>query len=228
MNIQNKKYVIANWKSHKDITEARKWLAVFNREVLPDGVEVVVCPAYPLLKAFEGVPFKLGVQDISQFEEGPHTGEVASEQVANLVEYTIVGHSERRKEFNETDEVVVEKIKKALEQDLTPVVCVSNLDQVRYLRQLNLHEDRFVLAFEPLEAISTNKDSHVYEAEAVLEFIDQVRAIYKAVPIVYGGSVDPKNVLDFVKSPEIAGVLVGQASLDPKKFLEITNLYAVR
>lgn len=221
-----KKLVIANWKANKDLNEAREWLAVFNREVLPDNVTTVVCPSFPLLKAFEGVPFSLGVQDISHFETGPHTGEVAASQVSSLVEYSLVGHSERRREEGETNEMVIHKAELALAQGLHPIICVSEISQVEALKQGGLADGSFTLAYEPLDAISTTPGSHVDDSLDILNFIKQVAAVFPKSPVIYGGSVDPDNVATFAKLPEVAGVLVGGASLDPIKFLAIIKTYA--
>lgn len=222
-----KKLVVGNWKSHKDLKEAREWLAVFNREVLPENVETVVCPALPLLKAFEGVPFKLGVQDVSAWEAGPHTGEVAALQIKDLVNYVIVGHSERRRDQGETDSTVIKKAQITLAADLTPIICVSDLVQVQALAKEDLPEDEIILAYEPLDAISTNPGGHVYKVAEVMPFIANLRKFFPTTPVLYGGSVDTKNVMEFAGEVKLAGALVGGASLSANDFLNIVRVYAV-
>jgi len=222
-----KKLVIANWKAHKDLKEARAWLAVFNREVLPENVETVVCPALPLLKAFEGVPFKLGAQDISAWDDGPHTGEVAALQICDLVEYVIVGHSERRRDQGETDATVIKKAQNALAANLIPIICVSDLTQVEALAKEDLPEDSIVLAYEPLDAVSTNPGGHVYSVAEVLLFVASLRKFFPTSPVLYGGSVDTKNVMEFAAEPALAGALVGADSLKANDFLNIVRVYAV-
>jgi len=222
-----RKLIVANWKAHKNITEAREWLAKFNKEVLPEGVEVVVCPAIPLLKAFEGVPFKLGVQDISVFGPCPHTGEVTVEQIKDLVDYVLVGHSERRQDCGETDEIVIKKASAVVEAGFTPIVCVSDIKQVKLLAKKALPENSFVLAYEPLDAISTAASGHVYEVTKVVDFIKEVRPLLKEVPLIYGGSVTAKNLMPFAREERLAGVLVGQDSLVTADFLNIIRSYAV-
>lgn len=222
-----KKLIIANWKAYKNLKEAREWLAVFNRELLPENVDVVVCPAYPLLKAFEGVSFKLGAQDVSAHSEGSYTGEVTATQVSEVVDYVIVGHSERRRNFKETDEVAGYKIAQVLAADLTPLVCVSNLESVKYLTSLKMPTDNFILVYEPLDAISSEPGGHAYSVKDVEKFAREAKKFLKNAPLIYGGSVDLENVAEFARSKDIQGVLVGKASLKAKDFLNLIRVYAV-
>ncbi|MCX6783865.1 MAG: triose-phosphate isomerase [candidate division WWE3 bacterium] len=221
-----KKFVVANWKANKNIKETREFLVEFNNQILPENVVVIFCPSLPLLKAFEGVPYFLGAQDVSAFPTGPHTGEVAASQVAEMVDYALIGHSERRTEFKESDEVIVAKIGQAFACNIMPIVCVSNLNQVQILADAGFKADDLLLAYEPLDAISTGKVGKAEDVKEVLAFIKEVQTILPDVPVLYGGSVNSKNAAVYAKSSEIWGVLVGNASREPEELFKIIQAYA--
>lgn len=221
-----KKFVVANWKANKNVKETREFLTDFNDHIIPASVVVIFCPSLPLLKAFEGVPYFLGTQNISQFPEGAHTGEVAATQVSEMVDYALIGHSERREEFEESNEVVIAKIGEAFKSNIVPIVCVSNLPQVQVLADAGFKADDLLLAYEPLDAISTGKVGKAEDANNVLTFIKQARSILPEVPILYGGSVDSKNAATYAKHSEILGALVGNASLKPEELFKIIQAFA--
>ena len=245
------KLIAANWKMYKNPDQTRR----FFRDFLPlvsghDRDEIVVCPPYvnlhAALESVQGSQVAIGAQDVYWKDEGAFTGEI-SPSMLNAVGCThvIIGHSERRQYFGETDDTVNLKLKAALEHALTPIACVG---EVLEEREAGLTEDvlrrqcvrafhavsakkaaKLVIAYEPVWAIGTGKtatpamasDAHVIiRAEAAKafgqEFADQLR-------ILYGGSVKPENSKALMAEEEIDGALVGGASLEPKSFAAIVK-----
>ncbi|MGC2193154.1 MAG: triose-phosphate isomerase [Terriglobales bacterium] len=246
-----KKVMAANWKMYKTPDQGRD----FFREFLPmvaghDRDEIVVCPPFlgitTAVETAKGSNVAIGAQDLHWEKEGAYTGEVcASMLLAVGVTHVIIGHSERRQFFGETDDIVNLKLKAALEAGLTPIVCVG---EVLEEREAGLTEDvlrrqclrafhaisakkagRLVVAYEPVWAIGTGKtatpqmaaDAHaLIRAEADKAFGQEFGARLR---ILYGGSVKPENVKALMAEGEIDGALVGGASLDPKSFAAIVN-----
>ena len=215
-------------------------------------VDVVVCPPFTSLKSistfieYEKPNFFLGAQNMHWDEEGALTGEVSPLMLKELgVGFVIVGHSERRKIFLETDEMVNKKVKSALSHDLTAIICVGEtLEEKEKNRTQNVIKEQvfsaldgvgideieqIVFAYEPIWAIGTGKSAFPEDANDVIRHI---RALVgsrlgpekaRGVRIQYGGSVKPENIADFMAEPDIDGALVGGASLDPKSFAGIIN-----
>jgi triosephosphate isomerase len=246
-----KKLIAANWKMYKTPDQARE----FFRDFLPlvqdhDRDEIVVCPTYlcaeVAVNAAKTSNVAAGAQDVYWEKEGAFTGEInAAMLVAVGVTHVIIGHSERRQHFGETDDTVNLKLKSALEAGLTPIVCVG---EVLEEREAGLTDDvlrrqclrafhaisakkagKLVVAYEPVWAIGTGKtatpqlaaDAHtIIRGEAAKafgqEFADGLR-------ILYGGSVKPENAMALMSQEEIDGALVGGASLDPKSFAAIVK-----
>ena len=214
-------YVIANWKENKTTSQATSWLeqfSIFNFQ-FSNETEVVICPPFVLLPVLYPLPptpypqFSLGAQDVSKFEEGQYTGEVSAKMLKDFVEFVIIGHSERREHFGETDEDVDLKIEQCLKYDLMPIVCVSDLEQVS--------TDKVIFAYEPLFAVGTGEPDTPENAQ---RFAQKIKSkVGQDVRVLYGGSVNAKNAKSFVSQPDIDGVLVGQASLDPKEFAKICD-----
>ena len=246
-----KKLIAANWKMYKTPDQARD----FFRDFLPlvkghDRDEIVICPTYlcidVALNAAHGSNVAVGAQDVHWEKEGAFTGEInASMLVAVGTTHVIIGHSERRQHFGETDDTVNLKLKSSLESGLTPIVCVG---EVLEEREAGLTDDvlrrqclrafhaisarkaaKLVVAYEPVWAIGTGKtatpqmasDAHaIIRGEAAKafgqEFADCLR-------ILYGGSVKPENAPALMSEEEIDGALVGGASLDPRSFAAIVK-----
>ncbi|PYX06341.1 MAG: triose-phosphate isomerase [Acidobacteria bacterium] len=238
-----KKLIAANWKMYKNPAQTRE----FFREFLPlvadhTRDEIVVCPPYiDLCAAVEetkGSNVGVGAQDLHWEKEGAYTGEISRSMLLDIgCTHVIIGHSERRQYFGETDDVVNLKLKAALEAGLTPIVCVGEVTEDVLRRQClrafhavsSKKAGRLVVAYEPVWAIGTGKtatpqlasDAHiVIRGEAAKafgqEFADKLR-------ILYGGSVKPENAKALMSEEEIDGALVGGASLDPKSFATIVK-----
>lgn len=161
----------------------------------------------------------MGVQDLSQFSDGAYTGEITAAMVRGIVSYALIGHSERRNQFGETDETVSQKAQRAVEQGIIPVVCVSEPTQAEKL--VHYYADfigKGMLLYEPLSAIGTGKpDSPLHANDIAVELKHSI----PDVPVLYGGSVTPETVGSYISQKFIAGVGVGGASLDPEVFLRL-------
>jgi len=243
--------VAGNWKMHKTIAEAVELTRSVRRGVMDlKGVEVVLCPPFTALSAVREAigPAKigLGAQNMYFEEQGAFTGEVSPLMLAELCQYVILGHSERRQYFGETDEGVNNKAKVALAHNLTPIICVGeNLDQnqagetativggqVRAAFQGISAQDaaRVVVAYEPIWAIGTGKTAAPAEVNSIIglsirgALADMYNeTVAQAIRVQYGGSVKPDNMADFALQSEIDGALVGGASLKPDSFVGIVK-----
>jgi triosephosphate isomerase len=244
-----KPIIAGNWKMNKTLTEALQFANEVKGSVpSEEKVDSVICsPALfldQLVKTVQGTPIKIGAQNMHFEESGAFTGEISPKALEELgVQYVIIGHSERREMFNETDESVNKKALAAFRHHLIPIICVGETleqresgktkelvgDQVRKALQ-GLTEDQVkqtVIAYEPIWAIGTGKSSTAEDANEVCAHIRQVVAeqfskeAAEEIRIQYGGSVKPGNIADFMKQPDIDGALVGGASLDPKSFLQL-------
>jgi len=238
----------ANWKCHTRLESALA-LAMGLREAIDgmEGVEKVVCPPFVYLaavgEALRGSSLRLGSQDVHWEDDVAATGEVGPQMVAELAQYAIVGHSERRHQFGETDEMVARKVKAALAAGLSPIMCVGEkLDEreagsteevlVRQTRAGLAGADvpeGFIIAYEPVWAIGTGRAATpeiAHEAIAVIrrEVASAIGAAKaETVRILYGGSVTADNVAEFVSLGGIDGALVGGASLKVDAFAGITR-----
>ncbi len=246
--------VAGNWKMNKTVEEARSLVFSMSLKLREVGnVEKVICPPFPALlpisALLEGTDIGLGAQNMHWEEKGAFTGEVAPSMVAEFCKYVIIGHSERRAYFGETDESVNRKINAALAHALTPIVCVGEtLEQneanqtgevVRGQIELGLQgiepekASKIILAYEPIWAIGTGRASSGEQANAVVaDFIRPVLSklfggdVARAMRIQYGGSVKAANASEFFGQPEIDGALVGGASLKADEFVAITQAAA--
>ncbi len=246
-----KPLVAANWKMNKTVEEARSLVYSMSarlREI--KGVEIVLCPPFPALLAvhalLEGSDIGLGAQNMYWEEKGAFTGEVSPLMVKELCQYVIIGHSERRAYFGETDETVNRRIRAAQKFDLTPIFCVGEtLEQYEskrtaevVTRQIKLgladvapeFAARVIVAYEPVWAIGTGKASSGENAKDVVgrmirpalsELFGSDTA--QAIRVLYGGSVIGANAAEFFGHPEIDGALVGGASLKADDFVAITQ-----
>ncbi len=240
--------IAGNWKMHTTVEEAIE-LVIKIRFGLDriDNVDKVICPPFVSLDAIktrlEGSTIKLGAQDIHHEEKGAFTGEISPQMVANLCDYVIVGHSERRQHFNETIDIVDKKVKAAMKVGLKPILCIGESPEENkagkteevLTRQLSSPSARLyliggiVIAYEPIWAIGTGVPASGEQANKTIGFIrqyiaeEQGKGIAQDVRILYGGSVTAENIAEFVKQPEIDGALVGGASLKASEFLSIVK-----
>ncbi|GAB6257324.1 MULTISPECIES: triose-phosphate isomerase [Peribacillus] len=244
-----KPIIAGNWKMNKTLSEATAFLEeVSNLIPKQDVIDTVVCaPALfldQLVQAAKGTDVKIGAQNMHFEESGAFTGEISPIALADLgVSYVILGHSERREMFNETDEAVNKKAHSAFAHGLTPIVCCGETLEQREAGETNdfvgsqiekglagLSDDQLkqaVIAYEPIWAIGTGKSSSAQDANEVCSHIRSVVAdkfsneAAAAIRIQYGGSVKPENIKEYMAQPDIDGALVGGASLKSDSFLQL-------
>jgi triosephosphate isomerase len=209
--------LIANWKSNMTESEAFSWLEGMKDVLSTTEKQIVVCPPFTLLPLLqkkistEQIPLQLGAQDISPFEKGAYTGAMNGEQIAEFASYVLIGHSERRKYFFETDEQIEQKVAMAKKANLITVECVQDINTP-------IPEGVNIVAYEPVWAIGSGKAESAEQANSVAVAIKEK----SGVPLVlYGGSVTAENVHEFSQMDGIDGVLVGGASLIPQKFSQL-------
>ncbi len=246
-----KPLIAGNWKMYKTISEAIILANGIKREMVDfTSSDIVLCPPFTALNSVYEIimdtPIKLGAQDIAWEKEGAFTGEVSSVMLKDCgCEFVIIGHSERRKYFGETDEIVNKKIRAALSGSLIPIVCIgeslkereSNLTIEVVKKQLKggLREltdeqiSKIIIAYEPVWAIGTGKTATPLQAEEVHCFIRKwIEEVFSSkiaenLRILYGGSVKPSNIKELMVQDDIDGALVGGASLKVESFAEIVK-----
>ncbi|PIN78648.1 triose-phosphate isomerase [Candidatus Woesearchaeota archaeon CG10_big_fil_rev_8_21_14_0_10_34_8] len=243
-----KNLIVANWKMNMSVVNAVIFVQKLRDLRQNDKSDVVICPPFTALSALryelqkgKGTfsmniyyPIHLGAQNIYHEEKGAFTGEVSAQIVKELASYVIIGHSERRRMFNETDDVVNKKIKSAQSAGLIPIVCfgVKNDFVEKDLQQqleecLEGVESKFVLAYEPVDAIGTGKPANPKRINNILcfirRFLEQKFGPKTAMNtrLLYGGSVKSNNARAFLQEKEINGLLIGGASLDVEEFYRI-------
>jgi triosephosphate isomerase len=242
--------IAGNWKMFKTVSEATAFIQDVKGKAEVAGVESVICAPFTnlpaLVEAVKGTSIKIGAQNLHFEDNGAFTGEISGVMLADLgVDYVIIGHSERRQYFAETDEIVNKKVLAAFKHGITPIVCVGekleereagetfNVCKVQTDAALEgLTADQVaktVIAYEPIWAIGTGKSSTSQDANEVCAFIrEQVAAKFDqttadAVRIQYGGSVKPENVQEYLGQSDIDGALVGGASLQPASYIALVE-----
>src|SRR3990167_1913642 len=226
--------VVANFKAHKNWDEMESWISKVMPKSAEFGGTIIVCPPTPFLAPIHWQltthhsPVKLGAQDISRFEQGPYTGEVSASQIANLCQYAIVGHSERRKYFREGDSDVIQKVGFLINHSITPILCVSDLKQLdSYIKEgktIVANAEKIIFVYEPPSAISADSDYRPEDPEAANRNAVKIgKILNKKVVTLYGGSINPENVSVFFSKENIAGGLIGQACLDAETFLQLIS-----
>lgn len=245
-----KSIIAGNWKMHNTIDEAVKLVTELKPLIKDAKCDVVVCPTFVCLdavkKAAEGTNIKVGAQNMYFEEKGAFTGEVSPNMLQAMgIDYVIIGHSERRQYFNETDESVNKKLKAAFSHNLIPILCVgeslnereSEITSEVIGRQIKLDlsgltsemVEKLVVAYEPIWAIGTGKTATKEEANDTIAFIRKtIASIYgndvaDKTRIQYGGSVKPSTIKEQMSMSDIDGALVGGASLKAEDFSAIVN-----
>ena len=245
-----KKIIAGNWKMNKTATEAVEFINELKAQNLNSEVDVVVCPTFVCLpaavEAAKGTAVKVGAQNIHWADNGAFTGEVSGEMLKNIgVEYVIIGHSERRQYFGETDATVNSRLKAALKYELKPIVCVGETLEEREsgitnkvletqtkgaLKDISPDDaSNLVIAYEPVWAIGTGKTASSDDANDACKFIRNVveklynKEVAGNVRIQYGGSVKPSNANELFNTSDIDGGLVGGASLMVDDFTAIVK-----
>lgn len=229
-----KPLIIANWKANKTIVEANSWTqAVKNDLEKCFNVQVVVCGSFITLPTLETLfrdsSVKVGAQNVSKFPAGAFTGEVTGEMLSGLVEYCIVGHSERQKYFGENPKEVVQKIQNLLATQITPILCITSPIQLEtYLglaKEIEDQKEKIIFVYEPPSAISGGGDFHPETSEVANANCQAIsEKLGGKVLTIYGGSVNPENIQGFLKQPFIHGALPGQASLKAERFLQLVKV----
>ncbi|MBQ8993542.1 MAG: triose-phosphate isomerase [Turicibacter sp.] len=245
-----KPIIVGNWKMNKTRDEALQFIyAVKNDLTSNEVVESAICAPFPYLRCLvkrQGESLRVGAQNMHFESSGAYTGEVAPDMLAAIgVSYVVLGHSERREMFNETDEMVNKKVHAAFENRLTPIICVGESLEERENGTTNQVVDKqtvdalaglteeqvqqVVIAYEPIWAIGTGRTATAKQANETIGYIREViERVYgcdasNAVRIQYGGSVNPSNIKELMAQEHIDGALVGGASLDPQSFLALVN-----
>ncbi len=244
-----KTIIVGNWKMNKTATEAVQFIHKLAPLVASSAPQVLLAVPYTAIfqadQAAKKTHIRIGAQNVHDLEEGAFTGEISSEMLKDAgAEFVIIGHSERRHIFNESDEFIHKKIVRALMADLMTILCVGETEVehkeaktkevlerqlTSALKDLPKNTSNLVVAYEPVWAIGTGKsatsdlanDMHLFCRNCLIKYFGKKQA--NQIPILYGGSVKPSNIAEFMKQEHINGVLVGGASLDPKNFAKIVN-----
>ena len=241
--------IAGNWKMYKTRDEALEFIFAVNKKMPPrTQVETVICAPAPLLRSLvkrQGDHLRIGAQNMHEAAEGAFTGEISAKLLEELnVSYVIIGHSERRAYYNETDEAINKKLKQALKYGITPILCVGESLETRQagkteafvfnqidqdLNGLTAKElEKIIIAYEPIWAIGTGVQATNEEANTTIKAIRQhiqqhFGDVALKIRILYGGSVKPETIEGLMRESDIDGALIGGASLVANGFIEMAN-----
>jgi len=248
-----KKIIAGNWKMNKTFQEADELVENISqglKELNLNKKEVILCPPFLYAEMVsdyaEEFPFSVGVQNVSEYKRGAYTGEVSAEMIQSMdIKYVVIGHSERRSLFDESDDVLASKTDRALAYGLTPIFCCGELLEARKAENhfevvkaqivdglFHLDKDeiqKVVIAYEPVWAIGTGETATKEQAQEMHQFIRKLVAakynkeIADEITILYGGSVKPTNAEEIFAEPDVDGGLIGGASLKAEDFLAIID-----
>lgn len=244
--MENKKLIVGNLKMNMVADEVSNYLNNINKNIYSNNV--VICPSSIYIPYFLKQRYSVGVQNICSEEMGAYTGELSAKQAYSLgVKYTLVGHSERRGMYNETDLIVGKKVKTAIKNNLYPIICIGETiedkamlrtervlkKQLNYaLKDLSVEEmDNVVIAYEPVWSIGTNKIPSNRDIKNTVSYIKLLISNlfgYNDAKVLYGGSVNSKNISQLIKIDNLDGFLIGGASLKPDEFLNIIEVANIK
>jgi len=241
-------YIAANWKMNKTVAEAAAFVDALLPRIAATPCDVVICPSFVALSEVverrRGTAVRVAAQNMHEEESGAFTGEVSAPMLVEVgVDAVVLGHSERRQFFGETDEALARKVPAALAAGLEPILCVGESERARdngeteavLERQLQadlaglepVELERVVIAYEPIWAIGTGRTATPEQAQEASAFIRDVLRMRggagDSIRILYGGSVKPGNAAELLSLPDVDGALVGGASLDPDEFAGIVE-----
>ncbi len=223
------KYIVANWKANGSLTHTNEfieqWLSLPLIDFISLEKEIIIAPSnifYLKLKQ-STLNVKLALQDISIYEGGAHTGEIGIDNLNEIKpEYCIIGHSERRRDQNENNELIVQKVKYLVKAKIIPIICfdLSEVEELALLLK-DLLMEKMIFAYEPVEAISTSGGQGNFDSQKLMKIMPKLRSLFPFKPILYGGSVKPENAHEYANISD--GLLVGGASLSAMSFYQIAN-----
>jgi triosephosphate isomerase (TIM) len=241
-------YLAANWKMNKTVSEAAEFVDALLPRIAATQSDVVICAPFTALaevvERSRGSAVRVAAQNMHEEASGAFTGEVSAPMLVELdVEAVVLGHSERRQHFNETDEALARKVPAALAAGLEPILCIGESEAARdggeteAVLECQLQADlaglqsteieRVVIAYEPIWAIGTGRTATPEQAQEACAFVRDIArmrgAAAERVRVLYGGSVKPANAAELLALPDVDGALVGGASLDPAEFAEIVE-----
>lgn len=218
------KLIVANFKSHQTTPETKSWVDKFISIYVPrpEKSKVILAPSFTNLSLYKDLPdASLAAQDVSPFPPGSYTGAVNSRQLKDLgIGYCLVGHSERRRWFGETDQTSAQKITELHDIGIIPILCLDLDCAASQIAAIDLNSKPLVIAYEPVESIGNGNPQPPPE---VAQAIIQIQELAPGVQIIYGGSVNSQNAGGYLSVPGVSGLLIATACLDPNEFNAIIN-----
>lgn len=224
------KYFVANWKANKTLTESISWIDTFISKFNQTPVlvkkaqsslfKIIICPPFPHIyplsqKLKDCKNIHIGAQNVSDIEKGTYTGETTSSNLSGMVNYAIIGHSERRKHYHETEDMILSKFNLATKNNINAFFCISSLED-------KLPQNIRFICWEPPESISTGDGKGGFKSlKDISNFKNQIP--FQDFSFIYGGSVNEDNVREYTQSEKIDGFIIGGASLDPHRFHSLIN-----
>jgi len=235
------KTVVANLKMNMNLEDCKNYLDKTKGKI-DTGLNVIICPSFLYLNLFKSDEFKVGAQNCYKQKEGSFTGEVSPYQLKSInVDYVILGHSERRKIFNENDKLIAEKVIETLKNNIKPIICIGETTSERDLKKTDIVIKKQLLealkyidsdmindifiAYEPVWAIGTGNIPSLNDIEEIVNYIKEIvnNKYNKNIKVLYGGSINNENIQEIITLNNIDGVLIGNASLNPDGFIKLLD-----
>jgi triosephosphate isomerase len=224
------RFIVANWKSHKTLSQAEMWLETFCRlhranprlQIILAPPAIYLAPLNQLLDKKQVSNIYLAIQDVSPFPFGSYTGAIAADMLHGMAEYAIIGHSERRRYFHETHQEIANKATEAILAEIKPILCV---DQPYARSQIAAIDEKLlsklIIGYGPVEVAGLDVPQ---ETEKIRAVVKEIHEIVPDSPILYGGSINSSNVADIVKIEGVSGLMMGSACLEASVFADICNI----